>query len=90
MRFIIAFTIIIIIIKITSQGVSYLDFLHGVTAYRVSQVLLSVLKPAVESGRLLGEEEEQILNLTVLLLRSQKTLATVVGIRQQLLPPKEN
>ena len=47
---------------------SYHDFLHGVAAHGVSEVLLGVLEPAAESGGLLGEGEVEVLHLAVLVL----------------------
>lgn len=42
---------------------SYLYLFEGVAAYGVSEVFLSILKPAVEGRRFLRKLEKQFLNL---------------------------
>jgi len=69
--------------------VAYLDFLDGVAAYRVGEVLLSVLEPGVEGGGLLGEGKVEVLDLAVLVLESQQHLLPLAAVLQQLVPPGE-
>jgi hypothetical protein len=64
----------------------YLDFLHGIAADRIGEVFLGVLEPAVESRRLLGEREVEVLDLSILVLEAEQVLLPTVGVAQQLLP----
>ena len=65
---------------------SHLDFFNRVTPDGVGEVLLSILKPGVESWGSLSECEIQILDLSVLSLQFEKRCLTLFWISQQLLP----
>lgn len=43
----------------------YLDLLNRVATNRISEILLGVLKPTVESGGFLGKQQEEIFNLSI-------------------------
>jgi hypothetical protein len=66
-----------------AQGANLLD---GVAAHRIRHVLLGVLEPGVEGGRLLGEGEIELLDLGELLLDLVEAGLARSAVRQQAIP----
>ena len=61
-------------------------FVERVAAHRVGEVLLGVLEPRVERGRLLGEQQVQVVQVAVLGLGHLELRAARVTRRQQCVP----
>ena len=63
-----------------------LDLLYTVAAHWVGQVLLGVLEPRIEGGRLLGEQQVELFDLPETVLHLLQLLLAVRGVLQELLP----
>lgn len=57
---------------------------------RVGEVLLGVLEPRVEGGRLLGEQQVEFLDLAELFLHGEQALLALLAVRQQGLPARHH